>query len=89
MAMQMLRHRETTRRYLFRVWLDTTKVLSGTTTPDPVWVREYTWDRALPVGQNRVQYEASVKAETKALCQAELATMTQTENIFADEGQAL
>jgi hypothetical protein len=92
MTMKLLRARDSGGFYRLRVHLDTTKVLDrdrpelGLTAgdPDPAWVREYEWTKDMPL--------ARVKAETKLLCQTELAKLNATGDegaVLAGEGQAL
>lgn len=58
--------------YLFRIHLDTTKVL-GDGSPDPAWVIEYTWSKTPPDGQTATEYLTACKREATLLAELELA----------------
>jgi hypothetical protein len=73
------------RGYLFRVHLDITKMLEDGATPDPDWVRVWTYGEAPPPGKTVAQYRDMIREQTRTLALAEAAEKAAA----ADEGTAL
>jgi hypothetical protein len=62
--------------YYFRVWLDESKTLNDRVTPNPAYVREYTWALTPPENQDTDEYLSNIKNEITLLVAAELQNMT-------------
>lgn len=62
-------------QYFFLVHMDETKTLEDGS-PDPAYVREYTWGIEPPEGQTEQEYLANIKREIGLLVEDELARMT-------------
>ena len=83
MAMLMLTARRKDRSFRYVVHLDTTKFLPDGTTPDPAWCFEQSWTK--PAEGGGTGWQAGVRADLKALCNARLADLIEA----ADPGVAL
>lgn len=68
--MKLITARELPTQYFFQVHTDETKLkLDGT--PDPAYVREFTWGKTPPTGVTKAQYLTSIQREIKLLVDAE------------------
>lgn len=61
-------------QYFFRVHMNETKV-SQDGSPNPDYVREYSWSLTPPDGQTEVQYLDNIKIEISLLVEYELVQM--------------
>ena len=88
--MKLLKARKQLDRIDLSIHLDETKTVEDGS-PDPEWVREFTWAADPPAGVSEADYLKSIKREAKLLCQQEL-DATQATGVGAalpGEGQAL
>ena len=92
--MKFLTAEQTPTTLNFEVWLDTSKVMSDGKTPDPAWVRNWTFTAKSPQGWksgnlNGITYTdwpSYVTAEVKLLAQAEYDRLTADPTALAVQG---
>jgi len=78
MTVKYLKAEKQATQYYFLVLIDDTKYLEGGT-PDPIYVREYSWSLYPPEGVTTSQYLTNIKVEIQAFADWELSQMQPEE----------
>ena len=86
--MKLLQARKHSDRIELSIHLDVTKTLEDGS-PNPEWVRGFTWPADPPEGVSEANYLTSIKREAKLLCQQDLDAAVDEGAALPGEGRAL
>lgn len=78
--LKYLKAEKQTSQYFFQVQIDDTKKLTDGT-PDPAYVREYSWYVTPPIGQTEADYLTNIKREIGLLVTDELSRILNLKTI--------